>query len=185
MARAALGIALYLLVSVTSLAEETVLLRAALKLSPTTAPLVHRSNLSADAKLLTFVFYTGSLPINNEGTWHGWLIADGYMKPNDLVPLRGRGITFGHTHMCQGVGFERFADPNQFPPGCIEMDFEPWTFYGLEVYVDKDKVRVSIDGKSLVSNFVDSDIGDDTVMGVAGDRKPSTYGIFNLTQEIL
>ena len=184
MARTALGIVLFLL-SVSSLADETVLLRAALKLSPTTAPLVHRSNINADAKLLSFIFYTGSLPLNNEGTWHGWLIADGYIKPNDPVPLRGRGITFGHTHMCQGVGFERFSNPNQFPPGCIQMDFEPWTFYMFKVYVDRQVIKVSVDGTEREVIAPDTIIGDDTIMGVAGDRKPSSYGVFNMTQVIL
>ena len=110
---------------------------------------------------------------------------DGTLLTGNKAPLRGRGITFGKTHICEGVGFEHFMPPNnQFPEGCIEMEFESNTFYEFTVYLDKKGVEVSIEGETISADFRPVQGGFDTVLGVAADRNPSSYGFFNVVQEI-
>lgn len=179
-----LALFLALLTGVVS-ASELVLLRADLRVSPTESALVHRPNPTGEFKLLTFTFFTGDLFVHNPRA-HGWLIADGYMESSSEVPLRGRGITFGKTHECEGVGYEHFGGSdgkaNEFPPQCLKMEFEPFEFYDFEIWVAPEGIGVKVNDEPLYSYFSADYPAFDTIMGVAFDTNPSVYGIFNFKQ---
>ena len=168
------------------------LVKADMRTSPTSAPLIHRPNYRGSIKTIEFVFWSGDLPIYNPGA-HMWIVADGYLNSADPHPIRGRGITLGDTYWCHGLGFEIFGDPSEFPGACNEeMYWEPYTFYNIKLRVTPNKLKVwmrriwpnpSIDHyQSLKRRDMEAEF--DTIIGVAGDPNPSQYGFFDVKQII-
>lgn len=165
------------------IAETKVLTRADVRMSPTATPFVHRVVAEGTDKVLSFVFWTGDLFISNPGA-HVWVIADGWIDSTNRVPLQGRGITIGRTHMCDGVGFEHFGGMtgkyNEFPGDCLEINLNPYQFYTFVLYVEDDSITVRVRQNELTAYFAKEYPAFDTIIGVAGDNEPSMSGFFNV-----
>lgn len=166
----------------------SILSRADIRVSPTTAPLVHRVNELGGTKTISFTFWTGSLFLYNPGS-HMWMIGDGYIAPgNPYTSLQGRGIIVGRSNHCDGVSFEHFGVNNGFPEPCIPIDFEDFEFYQISLEVLPDEMTVQVIGPGISEDATISLWAEypsfDTVMGVAIDKNPSTYGFFNVIQTI-
>jgi len=161
---------LLLLVTLTAATAETLVLSTMdIRRSPTTAPLMHRTNsvtttpkvikftfytgdlfkynpnshgyLMTDApKVIKFTFYTGDLFKYNPNS-HGYLMTDGYIDSSTpRESLQGRGLTIGHTRHCNGVGFEKFGVNSGFSDQCKRVKFKDNSFYDFTVYTDNDIV---------------------------------------------
>lgn len=177
-------------VAVADVVKEDVLVLSTMDIrrSPTTAPLMHRTNALTDRdKSVDFTFYTGDLFKYNPNA-HGYLMTDGYIDsstPKDS--LVGRGITIGHVNNCDGIGFEQFGINNGFKEPCIDIKFADNSFYDIKTITTKDTVYVYVLGPDEFEAEISKDFsGDyesfDTVFGVAFDHKSSTYGFFNMVQ---
>ena len=157
--------------------------------SPTQAPLTHRTNpLTDTAKTVSFKFYTGDLWINNPQA-HLWLLTDGHMAYGQAYgSLHGRGIIMGHTPHCKGIGFEKFGGNPGFVKGCVPMEFQSNSFYDIVVRTTPGKIKLRIKGEVSETitelAFTGEYLSNDTIMGVAGDKKSATFIIFNLRQNI-
>jgi len=155
--------------------------------SPTTAPLMHRTNaLTHKDKQVKFTFYTGDLFKYNPNA-HGYLMTDGYIDSSlPEQSLQGRGITIGRVNNCNGIGFEHFGINAGFKDPCIPIKFATNTFYDIKTITTKDTVYVHVIGPRVDDEIRLDFSGDypsfDTVFGVALDYKPSTYGFFNMVQ---
>ena len=169
--------------------EEEILVLSAMDIrrSPTTAPLMHRSNaLTNRDKQVKFTFYTGDLFLYNSQA-HGYLMTDGYIKTGlPEESLQGRGITIGHTNNCKGIGFEHFGVNSGFKNPCIPIKFEHNSFYDIDTITTKDTVYVYVIGPDVEDemqlDFSGTYPSFDTVFGVALDYKSSSYGFFNMVQ---
>ena len=170
-------------------AEALILATMDIRRAPTSAPLMHRTNLvTEEKKILNFKFYTGDLFTANPAA-HMWVMSDGYVDasiPTDS--LQGRGITIGHTNACSGVGFEWFGVNAGFKEGCVPVKFFPNEFYDLIVVTTPKDVAFRVRGPNVDSSAYLQFSGDyesyDTVVGVAGDHNTATYGLFNFHQII-
>ena len=160
-----------------------------LRRSPTSAPLIHRTNQLTDAaKTVSFKIYTGDLWENNPQA-HLYMLTDGYITPGEpFGSLQGRGIIMGHTPNCKGIGFEQFGVNPGFAEGCIPMEFQANSFYDIVVRTTPSKVKLRIrsKGNEAITElaFTGDYLSNDTIMGVAGDRESATFIIFNLRQHI-
>ena len=177
------------LLTSTVVAQTLVLATMDIRRAPTSAPLVHRTNVNTmDSKTVSMLFYTGDLFIHNPLA-HMWLMTDGYVDASvPKASLQGRGITFGHTNFCDGVGFEHFGVNAGFNIGCVRFDIKPNSFYELFIYTDTELVSFNVTGPNVDEGsyleFNGSYPSFDTVMGVAEDYNSATYGFFNLHQSI-
>ena len=160
-----------------------------IRTSPTSAPLLHRTNINSGRdKTLTFTMWTGDAFARNP-TAHLWVLTDGYIDSSEpKQSLQGRGITIGHTPGCRGVGFEHFGINSGFEEGCIKMDIWPNTFYDVVINTYDIGVSVKIRGggvnKSSSLKFTGDYLSYDTAMGFAFDWKSGTFGMFNVHQTI-
>ncbi|MBW1672112.1 MAG: hypothetical protein JRJ45_00450 [Deltaproteobacteria bacterium] len=161
--------------------------------SPTQAPLIHRVTEVSDLyKTITFKLYTGDLWVANPNA-HLYVMTDGYIKPGDpQQSLQGRGICIGHTSKCTGVSFEHFGAEIFDVGPCRNIAFRPNEFYDFQIDTNKKGVTWQCYGPDYIelavffSNtfaFQDTYPSFDTVIGVAGDKRSSTYGLFNVIQE--
>lgn len=166
--------------------DHQTLIRLALRQSPTTTPVVYAPSTGRSNKRLTFTLNSGTLPLYNPGA-HLWAVVDGHLDPWSNKPIDGRGITFGTTHACKGLGFEFFnsrgSNVNPVKP-CIKLKWKPFTRYKITVSVNGDCLTATVNKRKPIRwCYPDPDpttFG--SVIGVAFDKNPSTYSLENVEQ---
>lgn len=167
--------------------EPRVLVASDLRLSPTSAPLVHRIDKDGLYKTINFTFWSGNLFQINPRS-HIWVMADGHIEGGSNIPLQGRGVTIGSTHKCKGVGFEWFGGDdglaNDFPPGCIPLQIESNTHYDFEIKAGPNYISAELNGEFIIAYFTRWYPSFDTIIGVAGDDNTSMYAFFDVIHNI-